>query len=104
MADYKIVMEVRGFSKPISLRQISALQLRKCLRKGCKVYAIKVSKLLLNENPTSIRDHPVLNEFMDVFLEEIPILPPPREMDFSIEVIPWSAPASRVSYQMSIPK
>ena len=67
VAEDKIVRKVNGFIKPISLRKISTLQLRKCLRKGCKLYAVKVVDLLLNENPTSVIDHPVLNEIMDVF-------------------------------------
>ena len=39
---------------------------------------------------------------MDVFPEEIPGLPPEKEIDFSIEIIPGSALASKVLYQMSI--
>ena len=67
VAKDKIVRRVNGFSKPMSLREISTLLLRKCLRKGCKLYAIQVADLLLNENPTPIGDHSMLNEFMDVF-------------------------------------
>ena len=67
VAEDKIVRKVIGFSKPVSLKQIYSLQLRKCLRKLCNLYAVKIADLLLNENPTSIRDHPVLNKFMDVF-------------------------------------
>ena len=100
----KIVRTVNGFSKHVSLRKISSLQLRKCLRKGCKLNVVKVSDLLLNENPTFLRDHPLLNEFMDVFPEEIPRLPPQREIDFSIEIIHGSAPTSKVPYRMSIPE
>ena len=74
------------------------------MRNDCKLYAINVDDLLLNENPTSVRDHPVFNEFMDVFPEEIPGLPPPREIDFSIEIIPGYSPTSKVPYRMSIPK
>ena len=104
VAENKIVRKVKGFSKIVSLRQIFALQLKKCLRKGCKLYAVKVVGLLLNQNLTSVRDHLVLNEFMDVFPEEIPGLPPQREIDFSIEIILGFAPASKVPYRMSIPK
>ena len=39
---------------------------------------------------------------MDVFPDEIPGLPPPREIDFSIEVIPRTTPTSKVPYRMSI--
>ena len=66
VAKDKIVRKVNGFSKPSSLRQISTLKLSKCLRKGCKLYVVKIDNLLLNENPTSVRNHPVLSEFMDV--------------------------------------
>ena len=80
------------------------MQLKKCLRKGCKLFAVKVADLLLNENQTSLKQHPVLEEFPNVFLEEIPSLPPQREIDFSIELLPGSAPVSKVLYRMSIPE
>ena len=39
---------------------------------------------------------------MDIFPEEIPGLPPQREIDFSIEIVPGSAPVSKIPYRMSI--
>ena len=72
--------------------------------KGCKLYAIRVLDLLLNENQTPLKQHPVLDEFPDVFPEEIPGLPLEREIEFSIELLPGSAPVSKVPYQMSIPE
>ena len=39
-----------------------------------------------------------------MFPEEIPGLPPQREIDLSIELLPGSAPVSKVPYQMSIPE
>ena len=98
----KIVRKVNSFNKPVSLMEISTFQLRRFLRKGCNLYVVKVVDLLLNENPRSVRDHPVLNEFMDVFLEEIPRLAPKREIDFSIEIIHGSTPASKVPYRSCI--
>lgn len=104
IAEDQVLRTVRGFPKTVSVRQISAIQLKKCLRKGCKLFAIKVTELLLNENQTSLKQHPVLEEFPDVFPQEIPGLPPPREIDFSIELLPGSAPVSKVPYRMSIPE
>ena len=100
----KIVRKVNSFNKPVSLMEISTLQFRRFLRKGCKFYAVKDVELLLNENKKTIRDHPVLNEFMDVFREETRGLPPQREIDFSIEIIHGSAPSSKVPCRMSIPE
>ena len=52
------------------------MQLNKCMRKGCKLYDVRVIDLHFNENTTHVKDHPILSEFMDVFLEEVPVLPP----------------------------
>ena len=45
---------------------------------------------------------PVLNEFTDVFPEEIPGLPPRRELDFTIELMPGAVPSSKAPYRMNI--
>ena len=43
---------------------------------------------------------PVVCEFPDVFPEELPGLPPDREVEFAIELIPGTAPISRRLYWM----
>eukprot|EP00253_Pinus_taeda_P011096 PITA_11096 len=47
---------------------------------------------------------PIIREFADVFPEEIPGLPPKRNIDFTIELIPGAAPVSRAPYRMSVPE
>jgi len=42
----------------------------------------------------------VVCEFPDVFLEELPGLPPDREVEFAIELIPGTTPISRRPYWM----
>ena len=42
-------VEVKGVPRPVSLRQISALQLRRCLRKKCQVYAAYVEDTATRE-------------------------------------------------------
>ena len=44
-----------------------------------------------------------LSEFRDIFPEELTQLPPSREVDHEIEVIPGSSPVSRRPYKMSLP-
>jgi hypothetical protein len=44
---------------------------------------------------------PVVCEFMDVFPEDLPRLPPDREVEFSIEPEPGTAPISRCPYRMA---
>ena len=47
-----------------------------------------------------IRDIPVVREFPDVFPEDLPGLPPDRDVQFSIELQPGTAPISRRAYRM----
>eukprot|EP00253_Pinus_taeda_P011579 PITA_11579 len=54
------------------------------------------------ENP--LEHLPVIKEFADVFPEEIPGLPPKRDIDFTIELIPGAAPVLRTPYRMSVPE
>ncbi|MCI48636.1 cellular nucleic acid-binding protein, partial [Trifolium medium] len=43
----------------------------------------------------------VVCEFPDVFPEDISDLPPEREVEFSIDVLPGTSPISMASYRMS---
>ena len=44
---------------------------------------------------------PVVHEFLDVFPDEVTTLPPEREMEFSIDLVPGSGPISIAPYRMS---
>ena len=43
---------------------------------------------------------PVIREFLDVFPEELPGVPPEREVDLFIEVVQGTTPISRAPYHM----
>jgi hypothetical protein len=94
---------LQGIRKPVSVRQISALQMRKCCRKGCPLYEIQVLKTIEGDKPR-LDDHPILREYRDVFPEEVPGLPLRRDIDFSIELAPTVVSVSRTPYQMSTPE
>jgi hypothetical protein len=47
-----------------------------------------------------IKNIPVVCEFPDVFPEDLPGLPPERDVEFVIELTPGTAPISRRSYRM----
>nr|GFA47525.1 putative reverse transcriptase domain-containing protein [Tanacetum cinerariifolium] len=42
-----------------------------------------------------------VKEFPDVFLEELPGLPPVRQVEFQIDLIPRAAPVARVPYRLT---
>jgi hypothetical protein len=68
--------------------------------------------LLIPSDPTSpVATHvevssdltsiPVVSEFSNVFLEDLPRLPPDRDVEFTIELEPGTAPISRRPYRMA---
>ena len=93
-----------SFKCHIFLRQISALQLKRAVRKGCKAYAVIITDEANNveKDKIKIENIYVLNEFIDVFPEEIPRLPPRRELDFTIELVPGVVPSSKAPHRMNI--
>ena len=44
---------------------------------------------------------PMVCEFLDVFPEDLPRLPPDRNVEFSIELEPRTAPISRCPYRIT---
>jgi hypothetical protein len=44
----------------------------------------------------------VVREFPDVFLEELPEMPPDREVEFVIDLLPGTAPISKRPYKISV--
>jgi hypothetical protein len=91
-----------GRNQGVSLRFISSLQLRKSMRKGCKLYAI----LVLNEKGVAegLEHLPMVKEFADVFPKELPGMPPERELEFTIDLKPGTEPIVRMPNQMSTPE
>jgi hypothetical protein len=91
-----------GRNQEVSLRFISSLQLRKSMRKGCKLYAIPA----LNKKGVAegLEHLPVVKEFADVFPEELPGMPPERELEFTIDLKLGTEPIARMPYRMSIPE
>jgi hypothetical protein len=77
--------------------------MRNYCRKGCPLYAIQVLESAEDDKP-SLEDHPTLREYRDVFPEEVPGLPPRRDIDFSIELAPGAVQVSRTPYRMSTPE
>nr|GFD38806.1 putative reverse transcriptase domain, aspartic peptidase domain protein [Tanacetum cinerariifolium] len=78
---------------------ISALQARTLLSHGCEGFLATIHDT--TSDVPSIHDQPIVSEFPDVFLDELPGIPPVREVEFNIELIPWSEPISKAPYCMA---
>ena len=73
------------------------MQLKKFCREGCQLYAGHILEPIENETPR-LGDFHVLQEFRDVFPDEILGLPPKRDIDFTIELVPGAPPVSKEPY------
>ncbi|KAG8490964.1 hypothetical protein CXB51_014701 [Gossypium anomalum] len=78
---------------------ISSLTPEKYLRKGYEAYLAFVLNTKVSES--KIESVPVVCEFIDVFPEELPGLPPEREVEFGIELAPGTTPISIEPYRMA---
>ena len=79
---------------------ISAATARTMVRKGCKSYLTYVIDTKKAE--PSLPGIPTVCDYPNVFLEEFPGLPPQREIDFAIDVVPGATPTSIKPYRMAL--
>ena len=60
-----------------------------------------LAALQVEEKELTVEMVPVVCEYPDVFPEELPGLPPVREVEFGIEVMPGTASISKQAYRMA---
>ena len=53
------------------------------------------------EGRAAVEDFPVMCEFPKVFPEDFSDVPPKREVEFSIDLVPGTRPVSMAPYRMS---
>ena len=68
------------------------------------MFVVQVEELRQLTKKEAPENLPVAREFKDIFPEEIPHLPPEKEIGFSIKILPWATPISRAPYRMSTSK
>ena len=80
---------------------ISYIKAAKYLRQGCQGYLasmVGAKGEKADINPASVR---VVSEYLDVFPEELSGLPPMRDSEFVIDLLPGTTPISKAPYRMA---
>ncbi|KAL8134776.1 hypothetical protein AgCh_009695 [Apium graveolens] len=78
---------------------VAVLQTKRLLRQGCEAY---LAHVVDTKKETPILDKIlIVRDFPDVFPEELPGLPPDREIEFPIDLIPGAEPVSKAPYRMT---
>ena len=69
------------------------------IRENCQAYVIYVQEI--KEDGPRLEEIPVVREYPEVFPEELPGLPPSRELDFKIELVAGTQPIFKAPYRMA---
>nr|GEZ30551.1 hypothetical protein [Tanacetum cinerariifolium] len=54
-----------------------------------------------SDTKKQLQDVPMIYNFIEVFPDDLPGLPPPRQVEFKIELIPGAAPVARAPYRLA---
>lgn len=94
---------IQGKKRDSESLLVSAMKLLRGIRQGCETFLVFANKLEKEKEP----DHPeyverLLDEYKDVFPDDLPGMPPPRAVDHAIDLYPGTQPYSRAPYRFNI--
>ena len=92
-------VRIQGIRSESVPKILSAMKARRFLRKDCEAFLALI--LDPKREQVNLENIPVIREFPDVFPEELPEVPPEREVNLSIEVVEGTTPISRTPYRMA---
>ncbi|GKD51723.1 putative reverse transcriptase domain-containing protein [Tanacetum coccineum] len=82
---------------------ISCIKTHKYVEKGCLIFLAQVTKKETRDKLEEKRreDVPIVRDFLEVFLEDLHGLPPTRQVEFQIDLVPGAAPVARAPYRLA---
>ncbi|GJR68584.1 putative nucleotidyltransferase, ribonuclease H [Tanacetum coccineum] len=82
---------------------ISCTKAQEYLAKGCHVFLANITATKDEDKSKGKRleDVPVVREFPEVFPEDLPGIPPTRQVEFRIDLVPGAAPVARAPYRLA---
>ncbi|GJV66564.1 putative reverse transcriptase domain-containing protein [Tanacetum coccineum] len=99
------VLIIRGddYGNGSKLNIISCTKTQKYIQKGCQVYLAQVTSKKAEDKSEEKRleDVPIIREFPEVFPDDLPGLPPARQVEFQIDLVPGAAPVARTPYRLA---
>nr|GEZ49177.1 putative reverse transcriptase domain-containing protein [Tanacetum cinerariifolium] len=95
--------EGRNERKESQLNIISCSKAQDYMSKGCHVFLANITSTKDEDKSKGkqIEDVPVVREFLKVFPEDLPGIPPTRQVEFQIDLVPGVAPVARAPYRLA---
>ncbi|KAD4180372.1 hypothetical protein E3N88_28963 [Mikania micrantha] len=92
-------MRIYGEKPCRGLKIVSCIKARKYLRK--KYYAFLAHVVKKKPEKKAVGDVPVIRDYPDVFPEDLPGLPPIRQVEFRIDLVPGANPVAKSPYRLA---
>nr|GFB54388.1 putative reverse transcriptase domain-containing protein [Tanacetum cinerariifolium] len=95
----KRTLVMKGDDRVSRLKVVSCMKVKKYVDRGSYLFVAQV----VEKEPIERRleDMPVICKFLDVFPEDFPGLPPPRQVEFKIELVPGATLVARAPYRLA---
>ncbi|GJW67345.1 putative reverse transcriptase domain-containing protein [Tanacetum coccineum] len=89
--------------KKSTLSIISCVKAQKYMEKGCQLFLaqVMVKETEDKSKEKRLEDVPTVRDFPEVFPEDLPGLPPTRQVEFQIDLVPGAAPVARAPYRLA---
>nr|GEW41521.1 putative reverse transcriptase domain-containing protein [Tanacetum cinerariifolium] len=85
------------------LNIISCTKTQRYLLKGCPIFFshVTIKGAEDKSKEKQLEDVPIVQDFPKVFLKDLPGIPPTRQVEFQINLIPGAAPVARAPYRLA---
>ncbi|KAI3776397.1 hypothetical protein L1987_46178 [Smallanthus sonchifolius] len=81
------------------LKLMSCITVQKYIRKKCMVFLAHV--IQKEDKKRSVQDIPIVRDFPEVFPDDLPGLPPVRQVEFRIDLVPGANPVAKAPYRLA---
>ncbi|GKF65431.1 hypothetical protein Tco_0191948 [Tanacetum coccineum] len=81
------------------MKIVSCIKTQKYIKKGSELFLAQVAEHESKEK--QLEDFLVIRDFPEVFPDELLGIPPPRQVEFRIDLIPGAAPVARAPYRLA---
>ncbi|XP_073121366.1 uncharacterized protein [Henckelia pumila] len=101
MSGFDLILGLDWISSSGASHVITYVRAKKLLCKGCQGFLASLVVETDEPSSKSIADVEIVREFPNVFPDGVVGIPPVREVEFSIELMPGAVPNSKVPYHLA---
>nr|GEX76117.1 hypothetical protein [Tanacetum cinerariifolium] len=105
LGSFNVIIDIDcGKEKKSNVSVISYTKTQKYIKKGCQIFLAQVMKkeTKYKTEEKRLEDMPIIRDFSEFFPEDLPGLPPTRQVEFQIDLVPGAAPESQAPYRLAL--